>query len=592
MTHAKAVSHLAARASRLTPRLAALGVAAALLAAAGVAAVRPALAAEPTPVINPTGPAAGGAGGEKAIGDKSAALASTANPTDFDKKAAVPAAGDWSMWGGTPHRNMVSAEKDAPTEWNVEENKNIKWVAKLGSKAYGNPIVTNGLVLVGTNNEAAYDKKYTNPDGTAVDGGVLMAFDEKTGAFRWQKYFAKLPSGRVNDWPGEGLCSTVYSEKDRIWFCSNRCEVVCLDVSASEPREVWKTDMMKTLGVFPHNMTAAAPVAYGDYIYVTTGNGVDDTHKNVVAPQAPGLVCFDKNTGKPVWTSNVAGSNVLHGQWASVSITEVKRADGKVQALVIAPLGDGWVYAFDAKTGEIVWRFDSNPKDAIYPQTRNELIATPVIYENKMYIANGQDPEHGTGYAHFWCVDITKTGDVSPELPPAGGQGKAPGAPGTSGAAGGGPELVKPAGEVASRKGTPNPNSAVVWHYFSQDENGDGKIQETERFHRSISTAAISKGLCYVSDFSGYLHCFDANTGKKYWTHDLEADVWGSPLVVDGKVYLGDGDGDVHIMAEGKEKKEITVQKMPAAVYGSVVMANGTMYVLSMHELVAIQQKK
>ena len=94
-----------------------------------------------------------------------------------------------------------------------------------------------------------------------------------------------------------------------------------------------------------------------------------------------------------------------------------------------------------------------------------------------------------------------------------------------------------------------------------------------------------------MSDFSGYLHCFDANTGKKYWTHDLEADVWGSPLVVDGKVYLGDGDGDVHIMAEGKEKKEIGVQKMPAAVYGSVVMANGTMYVLSMHELVAIQKK-
>jgi outer membrane protein assembly factor BamB len=558
----------AARASAL--------VAAALLVAAGVAVTPAARAADPAAP-------AGNIPDAKAAAEKSAALAASANQTDFDKKAATPVSGDLPMWGGTPHRNMVSAEKNAPTEWDVEGKTNIKWVAKLGSKAYGNPIVTNGMVLVGTNNEAAYDKKYTNPDGTAIDGGVLMAFDEKTGKFLWQKYFAKLPSGRVNDWPGEGLCSTVYSEKDRIWFCSNRCEVVCLDVSASEPREVWKTDMMKTLGVFPHNMTAAAPVAYGDYIYVTTGNGVDDTHKNVVAPKAPGLVCFDKNTGKMVWQSNIAGDQVLHGQWASVSVTEVKRPDGKVQPLVIAPLGDGWVYAYDAKTGEVVWKFDSNPKDAIYPQTRNELIATPVIYENKMYIANGQDPEHGTGYAHFWCVDITKTGDVSPELPPAGGQGKAPGAPGT--------ELVQPAGQVASRRGTPNPNSAVVWHFFSEDENKDGKIQETERFHRSISSAAISNGLCYVSDFSGYLHCFDANTGKKYWTHDLEADVWGSPLVVDGKVYLGDGDGDVHIMAEGKEKKEVGVQKMPAAVYGSVVMANGTMYVLSMHELVAIQKK-
>ncbi|MDB5298190.1 MAG: Pyrrolo-quinoline quinone, partial [Phycisphaerales bacterium] len=362
------------------------------------------------------------------------------------------------------------------------------------------------------------------------------------------------------------------------------CEVVCLDISASEPREVWKTDMMKTLGVFPHNMTAAAPVAYGDYIYVTTGNGVDDTHKNVVAPKAPGIVCFDKNTGKVVWSDNPAGDQVLHGQWSSVAVTEVKRPDGTVQPLVIAPLGDGWVYGYDAKTGKQVWKFDSNPKDAIYPQTRNELIATPVIYENKMYIANGQDPEHGTGYAHYWCVDITKTGDVSVELPPEGGQGGAPGAPGT--------ELVKLAGQAPSRKGKPNPNSAVVWHYFSVDENKDGKIQETERFHRSISTAAIADGLCYVPDFSGYLHCFDANTGKVYWVADLEADVWGSPLLCDGKVYVGDGDGDVHIFATGKEKKELGVQKMPAAVYGTPVMANGTLYVLSMHELVAVQQKK
>jgi outer membrane protein assembly factor BamB len=108
---------------------------------------------------------------------------------------------------------MVSAEKNAPTEWDVEAKTNIKWVAKLGSKAYGNPIVTNGMVIVGTNNEAAYDKKYTNPDGSAIDGGVLMAFDEKTGKFLWQKYFAKLAAGRVNDWPGEGICSTVYARR-------------------------------------------------------------------------------------------------------------------------------------------------------------------------------------------------------------------------------------------------------------------------------------------------------------------------------------------------------------------------------------------
>lgn len=541
--------------TKRTLRAAALSIAATVAIAAGLRA------ANPAPLVNPTG-------------------TPPAEQTDYAKKASVYPSGDLSMWGGTPHRNMVSAEKNAPTEWDVAEKKNIKWMAKLGSKAYGNPIITNGMVLIGTNNEAAYDKKYTNANGEAIDGGVLMAFDEKTGKFLWQKYFAKLPSGRVNDWPGEGICSTVYSEKDRIWFCSNRCEVVCLDISATEPREVWKVDMMKDHAVFPHNMTSAAIAAYGDIIYVITGNGVDDTHKNVVVPEAPGIIAFDKNTGKKIWSDNSPGDQVLHGQWASVAITEVKRPDGSVQPLVIAPLGDGWVYAYDAKTGKIVWKFDSNPKDSIYPQTRNELIATPVIWENKMYIANGQDPEHGTGYAHFWCVDITKTGDISPELPPDGAKPPAAG------------ELIKPSDQIASRKGKPNPNSAVVWHFYSNDENGDGKIQETERFHRSISTASIHDGLCFVPDFSGYLHCFDARTGKKHWTADLEADIWGSPLVVDGKVYVGDGDGDIHIFKAAAKKEEIAVHNMEAPVYGSPVMANGVMFILSMHNLVAIEQKK
>src|SRR6187397_2063695 len=82
-----------------------------LLAAAGMGlAVAAALyAADPTPLINPFGPA---------------------GQTEFSKKAAEPPAGDLPMWGGTPHRNMVSAEKNPPTDWDVESKKNIKWVAK------------------------------------------------------------------------------------------------------------------------------------------------------------------------------------------------------------------------------------------------------------------------------------------------------------------------------------------------------------------------------------------------------------------------------------------------------------------------------
>jgi hypothetical protein len=70
-----------------------------------------------------------------------------------------PDTGDWPMWGGTPDRNMVSHMKGLPTEWDIKSKKNVKWVAELGSQSYGNPVVSGGVVLVGTNNEGLRDPK-------------------------------------------------------------------------------------------------------------------------------------------------------------------------------------------------------------------------------------------------------------------------------------------------------------------------------------------------------------------------------------------------------------------------------------------------
>jgi outer membrane protein assembly factor BamB len=496
--------------------------------------------------------------------------------------SAAALADDWTMWGRTPTRDMVAPEKDPPTDWRVPSTDdpkglNILWTASLGSKSYGNPVIADGIVYIGTNNEAKRDPTLT------ADGGVLMAFDKNTGKFLWQRYSAKLPTGRVNDWPGEGLCSTVYVESGRLWYCTNRCEVVCLEVSPGAmtnglPREVWSYDMIGKLGVFPHNMTSSSIASWGDYVYAITSNGVDDTHKHVVAPLAPSIVCLNKNTGQLVWSNNTPGANVLHGQWASVAIKEVNG-----RPLVIAPLGDAWVYAFDARTGEIVWKFDSNPKDAIYPQTRNELIATPVIVGNYMYIANGQDPEHGEGYGWLWCVDITKTGDVSAELDANPNQ-PAPQA---------GQELLTAAGSVPSRKGKPNPNSAVVWSYNQYDLNHDGKISRDEHMNRSISECCVVDDLCFAPDFSGFLHCLDAKTGQVYWTFDMQSAMWGSPMAADGKVYVTDEDGDVRIFAVSKEMKKLSPDddhlNLGSASYCSPVYSGGVLYLTDRERLFAIK---
>ena len=217
---------------------------------------------------------------------------------------------------------------------------------------------------------------------------------------------------------------------------------------------------------------------------------------------------------------------------------------------VIFGAGDGYVYSFlgtaenDDGRPKLLWKFDCNPKESKYVlggrADRNHIIGTPVIYKGLVYVAVGEDPEHGEGIGHFWCIDPTKRGDVSPELAFNVKDLKHP-IPIRRNQA-----VIKELGEVAR----PNPNSAAVWQYSTYDLNGDGKIGFDETMHRTIGTATIKNDLLYIADYSGILHCLDAKTGKPHWGYDLLSDCWASALIVDDKVYIGNEDGDdLHLQA-------------------------------------------
>jgi len=450
--------------------------------------------------------------------------------------ASDPGGTDWPMWGGTPDRNMVSSMKDLPTAWDIKSGKNIRWSAALGSQSYGNPVVANGVVLVGTNNEAPRDPKQGG------DRGVLMAFDEKTGEFLWQQTHEKLPAGRANDWPYQGVASSPAIENGRIYYVSNRGVLICLDIKGfangndgvtteklTGPKDadvIWEFDMMEEVGAYPHNLSNSSPVILGDLIYVSTSNGQDESHVNIPSPKAPAIIAVNKTTAKLVWEDNSVNDKILHGQWSTPAVGKVGGVD-----MVVSAQGDGWVRGYEAVSGKKLWEFDTNPKDSVWPRTRNEVIATPVIYKDRVYIANGQDPEHGEGVGHFYAIDATKRGDIT--------------------------------------------TSGLVFHF--------------DKIRRSVSTAAIVDDLVYISDFSGFLHCLDANTGQEYWVHDTFAAIWGSPIVIDGKVYLADEDGDIVILQTGKTEKVIAEINMGSSVYATPVPANGALILNNRNTLYSIQ---
>lgn len=493
----------------------------------------------------------------------------------------VAGAADWPMWGHSPDRNMVSSEKNLPESWSVgklkpnsEEvdmatTKGIRWVAKLGSQAYGNPAVSGGKVFVGTNNESPRDPAVMG------DRGVLMCFDEKTGGFLWQLAAPKLGTGKVSDWEYLGIASSPAVEGDRVYIVTNRNEIMCLDANgqangndgpykdeaqykagpgkppaAVGPKDadiIWRFDMREELGIFPHNITSCGPLIAGDNIVVTTSNGVDWTHTNIPNPKAPALCMVDKRTGQLRGEEALGvSSRTLHSNWSSPAYGKVGNQDQ-----IIFGAGDGWCYGFDTKTVKAedgiellkeLWRYDCNPpqyrmKDGkplkyATPEGPSEVIATPVVYKGRVYTPIGQDPEHGEGLGNLVCIDPSKTGDIS--------------------------------------------KTGTVWTY--------------DKIARSLSTPAILDDILYVADFSGFVHCVDANTGKPYWVYDTKSHIWGSTMIADGKVYIGTEDGDLVILQAGKTLKEIGKVDMRSPVYASPIAANGSLYVATPTHLYSIQK--
>lgn len=73
--------------------------------------------------------------------------------------------------------------------------------------------------------------------------------------------------------------------------------------------------------------------------------------------------------------------------------------------------------------------------------------------------------------------------------------------------------------------------------------------------------------------------------------HDVLAAVWGSPIVIDGRVYLGDEDGDVVVLQAGKQMKVLHEMNMGSAIYATPVPANGTLYLNNRTKLFALAMK-
>lgn len=478
-------------------------------------------------------------------------------------------ADDQPQWGEKYSRNMISQETGLPDAFDPESGKNIKWSASLGENAYGSPVISAGNILIGANNIEPRDPRHQG------DRGVLLCLNEEDGSLCWQLVVPRIEDDQFKDWPMVGICSPPTVEGNRAYVLTNRFELVCLDLNGQvdgndgpyqdegqhmallgePPMEVtkidadiiWLLDMPKDVGMYPHDSSHSSVLLDGQYLYLNTCNGVDNTHVKIRRPDAPSLIVVNKETGRLVAQDGERiGPKVFHSTWSSPALGAI---DGQKQ--IFFGGGDGVCYAFEAlqpsakfesvQTLKRVWKFDcdpSAPKEDIQSYTGNRkespsnIKSMPVFYKNRIYVTVGGDIWWGKRKAWLKCIDATQNGDIT--------------------------------------------NSGQLWSYQVD-------------IH-CCSTPCIVNDLIFLGDCSGEIHCVDAETGQPYWTHKIRGNIWGSALAADGKVYIGSHRGDFMIFAAEKEKRVLDSIKFDAPISSTPVAANGVLYVTTQERLYAVER--
>jgi len=112
------------------------------------------------------------------------------------------------------------------------------------------------------------------------------------------------------------------------------------------------------------------------------------------------------------------------------------------------------------------------------------------------------------------------------------------------------------------------------------------------RAYSALRSLAVFEDKVYINATDARLYALDAKTGKVVWNYDGESQIWGSPMCIDGKIYLGNQDGRLRIFEAGPKLNLIADHDMGNSIYSTPVFANGTLYVMTMDKLYAIGEKK
>ncbi len=370
----------------------------------------------------------------------------------------------------------------------------------------------------------------------------------------------------------------------------------------------------------------SAPIVMGDQLYMLTSVGKEANLQERV-------VALDANTGKFLWEYrfNIYLSDVPPHRigWAS---PVGDPATGNVYAFG----GGGNLHGLD-RNGNLVWQ-RSLGEDFGLLTTHGGRTVSPII-DGDLVIVSGVTfmwGQHGRGAHRFMAFD-KRTGDTVWVSAPGGRPYDTTYAPpiianinGTrllvQGASDGVVHAIKPqTGEPVwkyelSKRGLNtgvaiHGTTAILTHseenldsnemgmIVAVDATSKGEIKKdqikwrTYGWQGGFSSPVLDGDRLYQVDNGANLGAFDVNTGKQLWLKNLGTIQKASPVLADGKLYVGTENGKFFILkpsatgAQILDEDQLGTEALPETIIASPAVANGRVYVVSDSNLYAIGPK-
>lgn len=231
---------------------------------------------------------------------------------------------------------------------------------------------------------------------------------------------------------------------------------------------------------------------------------------------------------------------------------------------------DSFLLALDAATGKTVWKTERDELPSWGTPTVVETATGEQLVTNASNYIRGYDPRTGR--------ELWRLGGSSKITAPT-------------------PIAASDLIVVASGRGPERPIFAV-----RPGARGDVTLQKDETSSQAVAwskrgrgsympTPLAYDGILYVLANNGVFDAYDLQTGEEIYRQRLEPVGSGfsaSPVAADGRIYICSEDGEIIVVAAGREFKRIAVNSMGDLLMATPAISHGVMYVRSSSSLFAV----